>query len=66
MPLPAARTVVEPGTDMEALLAAGWRVEIEQGDAEATVTLSLPVEFTGATPAPALAAARAWVDAGGA
>lgn len=65
MPLPTARTVVEPVTDMDALLAAGWDVQLEEGDAGATVTLSRPTVFTGATAAEALAAARAWADAGG-
>ena len=52
-------------TDMDALVAGGWQVEVVNDDAGATVALTKPLVFVAATEAEALAAARQHVDAGG-
>lgn len=62
MPLVAARP--DPAADLDALLAAGWHVEVTPDGVGTTVTVSLlrRVSFTAATAAEALAAARVYGD----
>lgn len=60
MPLLAG---VAEATDMEALIAAGWQVDVAEDETGATVKLTKA--FTGATEVEALAAAARHVGMGG-